>query len=44
MADLQGRTWHDMIHSGQGAEAALDIIVNFGKGTISSASFRQYTS
>jgi hypothetical protein len=39
MADPQGRKWHDMIHSGQGAEAAIDIIVNFGKGTISKAIF-----
>jgi len=37
MADPQGRKWHDMIMSGQGAAAALDIIVNFGKGTISKA-------
>jgi uncharacterized protein DUF3604 len=34
MADPQGRKWHDMIHAGQGAEAALDIISNFSKGTI----------
>jgi hypothetical protein len=39
MADAQGRKWHDMIHSGQGAEAALDIIRNFSKGTISRAIF-----
>lgn len=39
MADAQGRKWHDMIHSSQGAEAAIDIIVNFGKGTISRAIF-----
>ncbi|HEY5868449.1 MAG TPA: DUF3604 domain-containing protein [Candidatus Tectomicrobia bacterium] len=39
MADPQGRKWHDMIHSGKGAEAAIDIIVNFGKGTISKAIF-----
>jgi hypothetical protein len=39
MADPQGRKWHDMIHSGQGAEAAIDIVVNFGKGTISKAIF-----
>jgi hypothetical protein len=37
MADPQGRKWHDMVHSGKGAEAAVDIIVNFGKGTISKA-------
>jgi hypothetical protein len=35
MADPQGRKWHEMIRSGQGAEAAMDIIVSFGKGTIS---------
>jgi hypothetical protein len=28
-----------MIHSGQGEQAALDIIVSFGKGTISKAIF-----
>lgn len=37
MADPQGKKWHDMIRSGQGAAAAVDIIVNFGKGTISKA-------
>ena len=37
MADPQGRKWHDMVHSGKGAAAAVDIIVNFGKGTISKA-------
>jgi hypothetical protein len=37
MADQQGRKWHDMIRSGQGAEAAIEIIINFGKGTISKA-------
>ena len=35
MADPQGRKWHDMIHGGQGAAAAIDIIQSFGKGTIS---------
>jgi hypothetical protein len=35
MADPQGRKWNEMIHSGQGAEAAMDIIRSFGKGTIS---------
>jgi hypothetical protein len=39
MADPQGRKWHDMIKSGQGATAAVDIITNFGKGTISKAIF-----
>jgi hypothetical protein len=37
LTDAQGRKWHDMIQSGRGAEAAVDIIVNFGKGTISEA-------
>ena len=37
MADPQGRKWHDMIMSGQGGAAAIDIITNFGKGTISKA-------
>lgn len=37
LADPQGRRWHDMVTSGRGAEAAVDIIVNFGKGTISEA-------
>jgi Protein of unknown function (DUF3604) len=39
MADPQGRKWHEMIRSGKGAEAAVDIIVNFGKGTISKSIF-----
>jgi hypothetical protein len=37
MADPQGRRWNEMVHSGKGAEAAIEIIVNFGKGTISKA-------
>jgi len=37
MADPQGKKWHDMITSGQGNAAALDIIGNFGTGTISMA-------
>jgi Protein of unknown function (DUF3604) len=37
MADPQGKKWHDMIASGQGAQAAIDIIESFGKGTISKA-------
>jgi len=37
MADPQGRKWNEMVHSGQGAEAAIDIIQSFGKGTISRA-------
>ena len=39
MADAQGRKWYEMIQSGKGAEAAVDIIINFGKGTISKAIF-----
>jgi len=37
MSDPQGRKWYDMIHSGKGMEAALDIINNFSKGTMSKA-------
>jgi uncharacterized protein DUF3604 len=37
MADPQGRKWNEMVHSGKGAEAAIEIITNFGKGTISKA-------
>lgn len=37
MADPQGKKWHDMIKSGQGGAAALDIIGNFSKGTMSKA-------
>jgi len=37
MADPQGRKWNEMINSGQGAEAAIDIITSFGKGTIPKA-------
>jgi hypothetical protein len=39
MADPQGRRWNQMIESGQGGDAALDIIRNFGAGTISRAIF-----
>ena len=39
MADEQGKKWHDMITSGQGAAAAMDIIRSFGAGTISRAIF-----
>jgi hypothetical protein len=39
MADPQGRKWNEMITSGKGADAALDIIRNFGAGTISKAIF-----
>ena len=37
MADPQGKRWHDLVTSGQGAVAAVEIIQNFGKGTISKA-------
>jgi hypothetical protein len=37
MGDPQGRKWHEMINSGQGNAAALDIIGNFGAGTVSMA-------
>jgi hypothetical protein len=37
MADPQGRRWNEMISTGKGADAAMDIIRNFGAGTISKA-------
>ncbi len=37
MASSQGRGWHDMINTGKGATAALDIIQSFSKGTIDPA-------
>jgi hypothetical protein len=37
MADPQGRKWNEMLHSGQGAAVAMDIITSFGMGTISKA-------
>jgi hypothetical protein len=39
MADPQGRGWNELIHTGRGGEAAVDIIRNFGAGTISEAIF-----
>ena len=39
LADSQGRKWSEQIHSGKGEQAALDIIVSFGKGAISKAIF-----
>ena len=39
MGDAQARKWHDAIASGQGADAAIDIIRNFSAGTISKAVF-----
>jgi hypothetical protein len=32
LATPQGRKWYDQINSGQGAEAAVDIVTSFGKG------------
>ncbi|MCI0516302.1 MAG: DUF3604 domain-containing protein [Woeseiaceae bacterium] len=37
MADPQGRNWNEMVHNGQGAAAAIDIIVSFSNGKISKA-------
>jgi hypothetical protein len=37
LADPQGKKWYDMIQGGQGFDAAIDIIINFGKGAISKA-------
>jgi hypothetical protein len=34
MATPQGKKWYDMIHSGQGAAAAMDIIRSFGQGNM----------
>jgi hypothetical protein len=34
IADPQAKTWYDMIRSGQGGQAALEIIFAFGKGTL----------
>jgi hypothetical protein len=34
LATPQGRNWYDLIRSGKGAEAAMDIIVSFGKGQL----------
>jgi hypothetical protein len=39
LGDPQGKRWYDMIQNGQGAAAAIDLITNFGKGTISKAFF-----
>ncbi|TIP30036.1 MAG: DUF3604 domain-containing protein [Mesorhizobium sp.] len=32
LADPLGRKWYDMVQSGKGAEAAIDIITSFGAG------------
>ena len=37
LADPQGRKWNELIHAGRGAEAAIEIIQSFGRGTISKA-------
>jgi len=34
LATPQGRRWYDEIRGGQGAKAAMDIIVSFGKGQL----------
>jgi hypothetical protein len=34
LATPQGRKWYDQINSGHGAEAAMDIIMSFGKGDL----------
>jgi hypothetical protein len=34
LATPQGRKWYDQIRSGHGAEAAMDIIISFGKGEL----------
>src|SRR5580704_16490568 len=39
MADPQSRRWYEQIQNGHGAAAAIDIITNFGKGSISKAIF-----
>jgi hypothetical protein len=37
LADPTGRKWYDMIKSGQGAQAALEIIMSFSDGTFPKA-------
>src|SRR6266487_5675284 len=37
MADPSGRRWHDMIAAGQGADAAIELIMAFSQGTHSKA-------
>jgi hypothetical protein len=34
LADPQGKKWYDMIMSGQGSQAALELIFAFSKGTL----------
>ena len=33
LADPMGRRWYDMIQSGKGADAAIEIIMSFSQGT-----------
>ena len=37
--DPQGRKWYDMIQTGKGAEAALDIVIHFRQGKMPKAIF-----
>lgn len=37
LADPTGRRWYDMVQSGKGAEAAIEIIVAFSQGTFPKA-------
>jgi hypothetical protein len=37
LADPQGRKWYDMIQSGKGADAAIELIVAFSQGTFPEA-------
>jgi hypothetical protein len=37
--DPQGKKWYEMIQSGKGADAALDIVTTFGKGQMPKAIF-----
>jgi hypothetical protein len=39
LADPQGRRWYDMIQSGEGSEAAIDIIRTFGQNNMPKAIF-----
>ena len=39
LADPQGRKWYDMIQSGKGADAAIEMIVAFSQGTFPKALF-----
>ena len=34
LATPQGKKWYDLINSGHGAEAAMDIIISFGQGKL----------